>query len=81
MVREKSVCAGADISELRGNASVDGNEFSISGKALRICHLKTMGQPSICAINGFARRGCERRYVARFESPAERETRTDGSEN
>src|SRR5579863_7916139 len=56
---EKAFVAGADISELAQQTSVNGKEFWLYGQG--VFHLlETMGKPSICAINGFALGGgCE----------------------
>jgi enoyl-CoA hydratase len=56
---EKSFVAGADIGELAQRTPVDGKDFSLFGQS--VFHLlETMGEPSICAINGFALGGgCE----------------------
>ena len=56
---EKAFVAGADINELAQQTPAGGKEFSVYGQNIARL-LETMGNPSICAINGFALGGgCE----------------------
>src|SRR3982074_32129 len=56
---EKSLIAGADISELAVQTPVSGRDTALFGQSV-LHRLETLGKPSIAAINGFALGGgCE----------------------
>jgi len=75
---EKFFVAGADIGELAGLGTVDGNETSVRGQALNL-RIENSKKPVIAAVNGFALGGglelalaCDMRFAstnARFGLP------------